>query len=72
MSDKPTKRDLAGSAADLRGYAMLFRGVAAGSDEAGRCHLDAATVARAADFFDAVVEELLALVEDDPVKPLEE
>jgi hypothetical protein len=47
---------------------MLFRGVAAGADEHGRCNLDAATVARAADFFDAVVEELLALVAEEPVE----
>ncbi len=64
---KPTKRDLAGSAADLRGYAVLFRGIATSADDQGRCQVDAGTVLSAADFFDAVVEELLALIEEEPI-----
>lgn len=68
---RPTARDLAGSAADLRGYAVMFRSLAAGGDERGRVEVPATTLARAADFFDAVVDEMLGLIEPVPVRPPE-
>lgn len=74
MTDKkarrPTTRDIAGSAADLRGYATLFRGYSANADENGKALVPAITLSRAANFFDSVVDELLTLIEDEPIDPV--
>ena len=68
---RPTARDLAGSAADLRGYAVMFRSLAASGDENGRVEVPAATLAQAANFFDSVVDELLGVIGEAPVEPVE-
>ena len=65
--DRPTARELAGSAVDLNGYAVLFRQWARQADENGEITIPAARLAAAAEFFDVVVDELLALIPPDDV-----
>jgi hypothetical protein len=55
-------RELAGSAVDLNGYAVLFRQWARQADKDGHVLVPAARLAKSADFFDQVVGELLALI----------
>jgi len=55
--NKPTTRDLAESAADLRGYANRFRTLAQTNQAP-----TAQELAAAADFFESVSEELLELL----------
>lgn len=64
MSDRerPTVRELAGSAVDLNGYAVLFRQWARQADKDGNVTVPAARLAKSAEFFEQVVDELLALI----------
>jgi hypothetical protein len=67
---KPTARDLAQSAADLRRYAERFRLLASHGDHKGEVAVKSAMLAMAGDFFDAVSEELIALIgEHEPEPP---
>lgn len=69
---RPTVRDLAGSAVDLNGYAVLFRQWARQGDKDGLVTVPASRLAAAADFFDGVVDELLALIPpEDPVSTVQ-
>jgi hypothetical protein len=63
---KPTVRDLADSAGNLRAYAERFRHLASLADSKGDVHIKAAMLAKAGDFFDAVSEELVALIGEHP------
>lgn len=67
--DKPTIRELAGSAVDLNGYAVLFRQWANQGDKNGTVTVPAARLAAAAEFFESVVDELLALIPPDMEPP---
>jgi len=64
MSDRerPTVRELAGSAVDLNGYVVLFRQWAGQADKDGEVTVPAARLAAAAEFLEKVVDELLALI----------
>ena len=62
---RPTARELAGSAVDLNGYAVLFKQWASLADKDGRVTVPAARLAAAAEFFEGVVDELLALIPPD-------
>jgi len=66
---KPTVRDLAESASDLRGYAIHFRVLAAQADKEGVVMVPAAMLARAADFLDSVTNEMLELIGPHPPEP---
>lgn len=65
VQERPTVRELAGSAVDLNGYVVLFRYWASQADKEGHVQVPAARLARAADFFEQVVDELLALIPED-------
>lgn len=65
VQERPTVRELAGSAVDLNGYVVLFRYWASQADKDGYVQVPAARLARAADFFEQVVDELLALIPED-------
>ena len=60
--ERPTVRELAGSAVDLNGYAVLFQQWAQQADTEGHVTVPAARLAAAAEFFEHVVDELLALI----------
>lgn len=60
--ERPTVRELAGSAVDLNGYAVLFRQWAMQANKDGLITVPAARLAAAAEFFEGVVDELLALI----------
>ena len=68
--ERPTARELAGSAVDLNGYAVLFRQWAQQADKTGRVAVPASRLVAASEFFETVVDELLALIppedNDDP------
>lgn len=64
--ERPTVRELAGSAVDLNGYAVLFKHWARQADEKGHVTVPAARLAAAAEFFEGVVDELLALIPPEP------
>lgn len=49
----------------------MFRSVAANGDERGLVEMNAATLAQAANFFDSVVNELLGVIGDQEVPPVE-
>ena len=67
--EKPTARELAGSAVDLNGYAVLFKHWASLADKNGAVTVPAARLAAAAEFFEGVVDELLALIPSDLEPP---
>jgi len=69
MADKerPTVRELAGSAVDLNGYAVLFRQWAQQADKDGRVAVPAARLVAASEFFEGVVDELLSLIPPEDV-----
>jgi len=60
--ERPTARDLAGSAVDLHGYAVLLKQLARAADKDGNCPVPAARLLIIADFMDKVTDELLALI----------
>ena len=66
-SVRPTARELAGSAVDLHGYAVLFRQWARMGDKDGQVVVPAARLAAAAEFFEGVVDELLSLIPPEEV-----
>jgi hypothetical protein len=67
--ERPTARELAGSAVDLNGYAVLFKHWASLADKNGSVTVPAARLAAAAEFFERVVDELLTFIPSD--KPLD-
>jgi len=62
---RPTIREIAGSAVDLNGYAVLFRQWSKMADKNGEVIVPAARLAAASEFFDRVVNELLSLIPPD-------
>jgi hypothetical protein len=64
---RPTARDLAGSAVDLNGYAVLFEQLARQADEDGMVKVPAARLVHISTFMGRVVDELLALIPPDDV-----
>ena len=62
MAERPTARDLAGSAVDLHGYATLFNQIVRSADKDGNVKIKAAKLLAIAEFMDSVVDELLALI----------
>ena len=66
--DRPSIRELAGSAVDLHGYAVLFKQWASLADKNGLIAVPAAKLVKAADFFEEVVGELLTLIPSDEVE----
>jgi hypothetical protein len=73
MTERPTARDLAGSAVDLNGYAVLFQQLARLADKDGNVKVSAAKLVAISEFLTHVVDELLVLIPDgvdiDPVDP---
>lgn len=65
--ERPTARDLAGSAVDLHGYAVLFKQIARSADKDGKCMVPASRLLHVADFMDKVTDELLALIPPEDV-----
>ena len=65
--DRPTVRELAGSAVDLNGYAVLFKHWANQASKDGTVTVPAARLAAAAVFFESVVDELLSLIPPEDV-----
>ncbi len=68
---RPTARDLAGSAVDLHGYAVLFKQLARAADKDGKCLVPASRLLYIADFMEKVTDELLALIPEREVDKLE-
>jgi len=68
MAERPTARELAGSAVDLHGYATLFKQVARTADKNGQVQMSASRLLHIAEFLDQVTDELLALIPDEPAK----
>jgi hypothetical protein len=64
---RPTARDLAGSAVDLNGYAVLFQQLARQADKDGKVQVSAAKLIAISEFMEKVVDELLALIPPDDV-----
>jgi hypothetical protein len=63
MSDRPTTKDLAESAVDLNGYAvMLKQQVRFNTDKDGNVKLPATKAVAMSEFLEKVVDELLALI----------
>ena len=63
MTERPTARDLAGSAVDLNGYATLLRQLAQHKvDKDGNVKVPAARLLHMSEFMEKVVDELLALI----------
>ena len=62
MAERPTARELAGSAVDLHGYAVLFKQVARQADKDGMVKISAARLVHISEFLDQVTDELLALI----------
>lgn len=66
--ERPTARDLAGSAVDLNGYATLFKQLAQYKvDKDGNVKISASRLLHISDFMEKVVDELLALIPPDDV-----
>lgn len=59
---RPTARDLAGSAVDLNGYAVLFKHLARQADKNGKVSISAAKLLTISEFMEGVVDELLSLI----------
>ena len=57
---RPTARDLAGSAVDLHGYAVLFEQVARTADKDGKVQMSASRLLHISEFMEKVVDELLS------------
>lgn len=66
---QPTVRELAGSAVDLNGYAVLFKQIARTADKDGNVKVSASRLIHISDFLDRVVDEILALIPDEEVGP---
>ena len=64
-SNRPTTRDLAGSAVDLNGYAVLFQQLARRADSDGKVQISASRLLHISEFLEKVVDELLALIPPD-------
>jgi hypothetical protein len=64
---RPTARDLAGSAVDLHGYAVLFEQIARTADKDGKVQMNAARLLHISAFMEKVVDELLALIPPDDI-----
>jgi len=62
MTERPTARDLAGSAVDLNGYAVMFKQVARQADKDGKVQVSAARLIAVSEFLEQVVDELLSLI----------
>lgn len=73
MTNRPTARQLAGSAVDLNGYAVLFQQLARLADKDGNVKMSAAKLVAISEFLTQVVDELLTLIPDetevDPLDP---
>ena len=68
--ERPTARDLAGSAVDLNGYATMLKQMAQYKvDKDGNVKVSAARLVHMADFMEKVVDELLDLIPEDAVEP---
>jgi hypothetical protein len=65
---KPTVRDLADSAGDLRTYAERFRQIASRGDPKGDVTLKSSMLVKAGEFFDAVADELVSLIGEHPAE----
>jgi hypothetical protein len=65
--ERPTARDLAGSAVDLNGYAVMFRSVARQADKDGKVQVSAARLLAISEFMEKVVDELLSLIPPAPI-----
>lgn len=65
---RPNVRDLAGSAVDLNGYAVLFKAWARQANQDGYIQVPAAKLVTASDFFSRLVDELLELIPPNPVE----
>jgi len=59
---RPTVRDLAESAADLRGFSVRFQDLLDLEDEEGNVQVSSETLVRASAFMNNVAEELLSLI----------
>jgi len=64
--ERPTARDLAGSAVDLHGHAVLFKQLANQADKDGYVKVSASKLVHIAEFMEKVTDELLALIPPDP------
>jgi hypothetical protein len=64
--ERPTARDLAGSAVDLHGYAVLFKQLAQQADKDGYVKVSASRLAHISDFMEKVTDELLTLIPPEP------
>jgi len=67
MAERPTARDLAGSAVDLNGYATMFKHVCRSADKDGLVKIKAVRLLHIAEFMEHVVDELLELIPPDKV-----
>lgn len=66
--ERPTARDLAGSAVDLNGYATFLQQLAQHKvDKDGNVKIPASRIIHMAEFMEKVVDELLALIPPDDV-----